>query len=291
MRLARRWLPISREEHGERFLAVENGRRVITTLFLVLLVVESTDVAFAVDSVPAIFGITEEPFIVYTSNIFAILGLRALYFLLAGFMPDLFHYLKYGLSAILIFVGVKMLLPAVGVHIPAWVLAARGARHAGRLDSGLDHPAQGAAADRRHAGGSIVIGQPSRRDLKRPACAGRWKYPHTIRLRGLWGYEVLVDQSPAALHLVHRTMRLRRDAGAGRLVRHAGHRLSRPGALTAAHSTGPANWNRTNVSGWRSTASMLTARPHSTASPWARSTATPCRRALRSPRCSNSTTN
>ncbi|HEY5310963.1 MAG TPA: hypothetical protein VIK18_00540, partial [Pirellulales bacterium] len=104
----------------ERFLVVENGRRVITTLFLVLLVVESTDVAFAIDSVPAIFGITEEPFIVYTSNIFAILGLRALYFLLAGFM-DLFHYLKYGLSAILIFVGVKMLLPSVGVHIPAWI--------------------------------------------------------------------------------------------------------------------------------------------------------------------------
>jgi tellurite resistance protein TerC len=77
-------------------------------------------VAFAIDSVPAIFGITEEPFIVYTSNIFAILGLRALYFLLAGFM-DLFHYLKYGLSAILIFVGVKMLLPSVGVHIPAWI--------------------------------------------------------------------------------------------------------------------------------------------------------------------------
>ncbi|HEX3659138.1 MAG TPA: TerC family protein [Pirellulales bacterium] len=120
LRLARRWLPVSRDEHGERFMVVENGRRVITTLFLVLLVVESTDVAFAIDSVPAIFGITEEPFIVYTSNIFAILGLRALYFLLAGFM-DLFHYLKYGLSAILIFVGIKMLLPSVGVHISAWI--------------------------------------------------------------------------------------------------------------------------------------------------------------------------
>lgn len=120
LRLARRWLPISRQTHGDRFFVLEDGRWAITTMFLVLLVVESTDVAFAVDSVPAIFGITEEPFIVYTSNIFAILGLRALYFLLAGFM-DLFHYLKYGLSAILIFVGIKMLLPGVGVHIPAWI--------------------------------------------------------------------------------------------------------------------------------------------------------------------------
>jgi tellurite resistance protein TerC len=82
-------------------------------------VIETTDVAFAIDSVPAIFGITQDPFIVYTSNIFAILGLRALYFLLAGFM-GMFEYLKYGLSAILVFVGGKMLLPIIGVHIPSW---------------------------------------------------------------------------------------------------------------------------------------------------------------------------
>ena len=81
----------------------------MTSLFLVLLVIESTDVVFAVDSVPAIFGITKDRFIVFTSNVFAIMGLRALYFLLAGVM-NLFRYLNYGLSAILIFIGVKMML-------------------------------------------------------------------------------------------------------------------------------------------------------------------------------------
>lgn len=109
LRLARRWLPVARSSHGEHFFAIENGRLCITPLFLVLLVVESTDVAFAVDSVPAIFSITRDKFIVFTSNIFAILGLRALYFLLAGVM-DMFRYLRYGLSAILVFVGVKMLI-------------------------------------------------------------------------------------------------------------------------------------------------------------------------------------
>jgi tellurite resistance protein TerC len=107
MRLARRVFPVAREHHGERFFVVENGRRAITPLFLVLLVVESTDVLFAVDSVPAIFGVTKDPFTVFTSNIFAILGLRALYFLLAGVI-DLFRYLSYGLAAVLIFVGFKM---------------------------------------------------------------------------------------------------------------------------------------------------------------------------------------
>ena len=87
--------------------SIENGQRAITPLFLVLLVVESTDVLFAVDSVPAIFGVTKDPFIVFTSNIFAILGLRALYFLLAGVM-DMFRYLHYGLAAVLAFVGLKM---------------------------------------------------------------------------------------------------------------------------------------------------------------------------------------
>jgi tellurite resistance protein TerC len=107
MRLARRMFPVAREHHGERFFAVEAGRFSITPLFLVLLVVESTDVLFAVDSVPAIFGITQDPFIVFTSNIFAILGLRALYFLLAGVM-NMFRYLNYGLAAVLVFVGAKM---------------------------------------------------------------------------------------------------------------------------------------------------------------------------------------
>jgi tellurite resistance protein TerC len=107
MKIARRLFPVATGDHGERFFVRENGKRCITRLFLVLLVVESTDVLFAVDSVPAIFGITKDPFIVFTSNIFAILGLRALYFLLAGVM-DMFRYLSYGLSAVLIFVGGKM---------------------------------------------------------------------------------------------------------------------------------------------------------------------------------------
>jgi tellurite resistance protein TerC len=108
MRLARRVLPVASGSHGKHFFVRENGRRCITQLFLVLLVVESTDVLFAVDSVPAIFGVTRDPFIVFTSNIFAILGLRALYFLLAGVM-GLFRFLHYGLAAVLIFVGGKMI--------------------------------------------------------------------------------------------------------------------------------------------------------------------------------------
>ncbi|MEX0677317.1 MAG: TerC family protein [Pirellulales bacterium] len=108
MRVARRLFPVARENHGQRFFALEAGRFCITPLFLVLLVVESTDVLFAVDSVPAIFGITQDKFTVFTSNIFAILGLRALYFLLAGVM-GLFRYLDYGLAAVLAFVGIKMI--------------------------------------------------------------------------------------------------------------------------------------------------------------------------------------
>ncbi|GMU64198.1 MAG: tellurium resistance protein TerC [Acidobacteriota bacterium] len=107
LRLARRFLPVTPGYHGQRFFVVEAGKRYATPLFLVLLVIEATDVVFAVDSIPAIFGITRDPFLVFTSNIFAILGLRALYFLLADFMGR-FHYLKYGLGLVLAFVGVKM---------------------------------------------------------------------------------------------------------------------------------------------------------------------------------------
>ena len=109
LRLARRYLPVAKRSHGDKFFIRQDGKLYVTSLFLVLLVIESTDVVFAVDSVPAIFGITREPFIVFTSNVFAIMGLRALYFLLAGVM-GLFRYLHYGLSAILIFIGVKMML-------------------------------------------------------------------------------------------------------------------------------------------------------------------------------------
>jgi tellurite resistance protein TerC len=108
LRLARRFLRITREDHGQQFFAREDDRLCITPLFLVLVVVESTDVMFAVDSVPAIFGITRVPFILFTSNVFAILGLRALYFLLAGAI-EMFRYLHYGLSAVLGFVGLKMI--------------------------------------------------------------------------------------------------------------------------------------------------------------------------------------
>ena len=108
LRTARRFLRVTREDHGEHFFAREAGRLCITPLFLVLLVVESSDVLFAVDSVPAVLGITHDAFIAFTSNVFAILGLRALYFLLAGVM-DRFRYLHYGLSAVLVFIGAKMI--------------------------------------------------------------------------------------------------------------------------------------------------------------------------------------
>ena len=97
---------------GQKLFIIENGKRLATPLFIVLLFIELTDIAFAIDSIPAIFAITEDPFIILTSNVFAILGLRALYFLLADIM-DKFHLLKYGLAVILGFVGTKMLLEAV----------------------------------------------------------------------------------------------------------------------------------------------------------------------------------
>ena len=109
MRGMRRWLPITPRYDGQKFFTVENGRRVATPLFLVLVMVEFTDLIFAVDSIPAIFGVTSDPFIVYTSNVFAVLGLRSLYFLMARVVYK-FHHLKYGLSLILVFIGVKMLI-------------------------------------------------------------------------------------------------------------------------------------------------------------------------------------
>jgi tellurite resistance protein TerC len=109
LRTVRRLIPSTNQLDGQKLFTFENGRRVATPLFAVLIMVETTDVVFAVDSVPAIFGVSREPFIVFASNAFAILGLRALYFLLGG-MQDRFRYLHYGLGAILAFVGVKMLL-------------------------------------------------------------------------------------------------------------------------------------------------------------------------------------
>jgi tellurite resistance protein TerC len=109
VRLFQRWVPLSHSYHGQRFFVRIDGKVHATLLMLVLVVVETTDVIFAVDSIPAIFAITLDPFIVYTSNVFAILGLRALYFLLAGIM-QMFAYLKVGLSFVLVFVGAKMLI-------------------------------------------------------------------------------------------------------------------------------------------------------------------------------------
>jgi tellurite resistance protein TerC len=107
--LFERCVPVVKRYEGQKFFSKDNGKRHATLLMLVLLVVETTDVIFAVDSIPAIFAITQDPFIVYTSNVFAILGLRALYFLLAGVM-EMFIYLKVGLSFVLVFVGAKMML-------------------------------------------------------------------------------------------------------------------------------------------------------------------------------------
>ena len=105
----KRRMPLTPDYRGEKFWVIENGARVFTPLLLVLIMIELSDLIFAVDSIPAIFAITTDPFIVFTSNIFAILGLRAMYFMLAG-MADRFHLLKYGLAIVLVFVGTKMLI-------------------------------------------------------------------------------------------------------------------------------------------------------------------------------------
>jgi tellurite resistance protein TerC len=116
LRLMRRWVPMTDEYDGQKFFTRINARRVATPMLAVLIVIETTDVVFAIDSIPAIFAVTTEPFIVFTSNAFAILGLRALYFLLAGMMGRFVH-LKTGLAAILLFVGAKMLLTDIW-HVP-----------------------------------------------------------------------------------------------------------------------------------------------------------------------------
>lgn len=109
LRLLRKIIPVSKDYDGERFFTVENGKKIATPLFMVICLVALTDVIFAVDSIPAIFAITSDPFIVLTSNVFAILGLRAMYFLLAAVAAK-FHLLSYGLAIILMFIGSKMLL-------------------------------------------------------------------------------------------------------------------------------------------------------------------------------------
>jgi len=116
VKAVRRVVPLTDNYRGKHFFVVENGRRYATPLLLVLLLVEATDLIFAIDSIPAIFGITRDPFLVFTSNIFAVLGLRSLYFLLASVVTK-FWMLKYGLAVILTFVGTKMLVES-WIHIP-----------------------------------------------------------------------------------------------------------------------------------------------------------------------------
>jgi len=109
VRFFKKLFPVTAGFHEEKFFVVINNKRYATLLFVVLIVIETTDLVFAIDSIPAVFAITQDPFIVFTSNVFAILGLRSLYFALAGIM-ELFYYLRHGLSIILTFVGLKMVV-------------------------------------------------------------------------------------------------------------------------------------------------------------------------------------
>lgn len=120
VRAITRYIPISRSYEGEKFFTRVQGKLTGTLLLLVLVIVEVTDLVFAVDSIPAIFAITTNTFIVYTSNVFAILGLRSMYFLLAG-VVEKFQYLRMGLAIVLTFIGVKMLIEALHVVIPVWI--------------------------------------------------------------------------------------------------------------------------------------------------------------------------
>jgi tellurite resistance protein TerC len=120
IRAARKLFPVSNDLNGQKFSTRIEGRFALTPLAIVLIMVETTDLVFAVDSIPAIFAVTQDAFIVFTSNVFAILGLRSLYFVLAGAI-EFFRFLKFGLSVILIFVGAKMLLVWVGIIVPTTV--------------------------------------------------------------------------------------------------------------------------------------------------------------------------
>jgi len=120
VRFARKFLPVTDRYEGGKFFIVRNGSRLATPLFIVLLVVETTDILFATDSIPAILAITRDPFIVYTSNVFAILGLRSLFFVLASLIK-LFHRLNYGLAIVLMFIGAKMLFEKK-YELPTWIM-------------------------------------------------------------------------------------------------------------------------------------------------------------------------
>lgn len=160
-RLFRYLVPSVEDYRGARFTVVEGGKRYATPLLLVLVSIEATDLVFAVDSIPAIFAVTTDPFIVYTSNVFAILGLRSLYFALAGMMEK-FHYLKVGLSGVLVFVGAKMLLSelypipiAVSLTIIVLILGASVAASLLRPKAAIESPPEEgtSASDRTNEGG------------------------------------------------------------------------------------------------------------------------------------------
>jgi tellurite resistance protein TerC len=120
LRVCRKYLPITQMEHGDKFMVRENGKALFTPLFLVIVLIETTDLLFAVDSIPAAFAITQNPFLIYTSNIFAVMGLRAMFFLLAGII-DKFYLLQKGLSIILFFIGAKMLLDIWKIEVNVYL--------------------------------------------------------------------------------------------------------------------------------------------------------------------------
>jgi tellurite resistance protein TerC len=120
LRLCRKYLPMAQYEHGSNFVVREGGKMVFTSLFLVIVLIETTDLIFAVDSIPAAFAISQNEFIIYTSNIFAVMGLRAMFFLLSGVI-DKFYLLQKGLSIILFFIGAKMLLDIWDIHFPPFL--------------------------------------------------------------------------------------------------------------------------------------------------------------------------
>jgi tellurite resistance protein TerC len=120
LRFCRKYLPVTNEEHGGNFMVRENGKLLFTPLFLVIVLIETTDLLFAFDSIPAAFAITQNPFLIYTSNIFAVMGLRAMFFLLAGII-DKFYLLQKGLSIILFFIGAKMLLDIWHIEVNVYL--------------------------------------------------------------------------------------------------------------------------------------------------------------------------
>ena len=175
IRLVRRVLPVSPDLHGQAFLVRVAGRLHATPLLVALLVLELSDIVFAVDSVPAIFAITREPLLVFTSNVCAILGLRAMYFLLADAVQR-FHLLHYGLALVLVFVGLKMvwLDGAAGGKLPIeWSLGVIVVLLAGAVAASLlvpPRPGHGAACPRRRR----CRTKASRRQPRRPGPSGRW---------------------------------------------------------------------------------------------------------------------